>query len=90
VQRMVLGMLSDWLSNLSESHKRVFLFPGIGTSHQTGPRTVICDILSTYEDRFAIQAQVSIPGVWGWALKKQIAKIGRLGQCSRKVATNNW
>jgi hypothetical protein len=39
MQRMVLGMLSDCLSNLSESRKRVFLFPGIGTSHQTGPRT---------------------------------------------------
>jgi hypothetical protein len=35
---------------------------------------VISDILSTYEDRFAIQAQVSIPGVWGWALKKQNRK----------------
>jgi len=41
MQRMVLGMLSDCLSNLSESRKRVFLFPGIGTSHQTGLRTKI-------------------------------------------------
>ena len=45
MQRMVLGMLSDCLSNLSESRKRVFLFPGIGTSHQTGPRTnIYCEL----------------------------------------------
>jgi len=46
-----------------------------------------------------IQAQISIAGAWGWALKAleivrnvrtisrpKFAKIGRGGQCSRKVA----
>jgi hypothetical protein len=56
VQRMVLGMLSDWLSNLSESRKRVFLFPGIATRPHHGwftkniriPAVTLTDRSSTF------------------------------------------